>query len=94
MRLKKIILPIGIVVAIAAIGCGSSNGTLGLFKVLTMNQNEFQEIKNISVEDEKGFKFIKTSLETNKFKTTSEATENQTVTENDKAKIKEILKKY
>lgn len=94
MKTRKIIVSAILVCTIAIIGCGSTNGAIGLYKILTMNQEEFTAIKNISVEDEKGFKFIKTSLEANKFKTASESTENKTITEDDKAKIKEILKKY
>lgn len=94
MKTRRIIFSAVVVCAIAIIGCGSTNSTIGLYRILTMNQEEFTAIKNISVEDEKGFKFIKSTLEANKFDATSSTTESQTITEDDKAKIKEILEKY
>jgi len=94
MKTNKIIHSIAIIILIILVGCRSSNSTLGLFRILKMNQKEFEEIHNISIEDEKGFKFIKTSLETNKFKSFSTSKENQTITKDDKERIKKILKKY
>lgn len=85
---------LSLILVLILIGCGSSNNRIGWFKVLTMNQDEFNEIKKISVEDERGFKYIKTTLEKNKFSSISTTTESQEITNEENEKIKAILKKY
>lgn len=83
-----------LLLAMLIIGCGSANNSISLLRVLRMNQNEFQEIQKISIEDANGFKFIKTTLDKNKFSSTSTTTENQTITNEEHKAIKAILKKY
>ncbi|MFL9836208.1 hypothetical protein ABS768_01780 [Flavobacterium sp. ST-75] len=59
-----------------------------------MNEDEFRELSSVSVEDETGFKYVKTTLGENKFKQVTTTTKNQVITKEDEEKIKAILKKY
>lgn len=79
---------------IGIIGCAGTHSKLGLFRILLMNQREFTAIKKISIDDAQGFKFVKTSLKENKFKTAAKATHKKVINDEDKEKINAILKKY
>lgn len=70
------------------------NKNIGLMKIIKMNEIQFQKLSEISVDNESGFKFIKTTLEKNRFSSISTTNQTQIVTDDDYKKIKSILKKY
>lgn len=91
--MKKFIT-ILIAILLFGVSCTSTKNSISLMRVLSMNQVEFNEIRKISIEEEKGFKFIKHNLEKNKFSSLTTTTENQIITNEEYKKIKAILKKY
>lgn len=70
------------------------NKNIGLMKIVKMNELQFQKLSEISVENESGFKFIKTTLKKNKFSSISTTNQTQIITDYEYKKINSILKKY
>jgi hypothetical protein len=91
--MKQFIIII-LAVLLFGVSCSGSKNSIGLMRILSMNQVEFNEIRKISIEDEKGFKYIKHKLEKNKFSSITTTTETQIITNEEHKKIKAILKKY
>lgn len=91
--MKQFIIII-IVFLLFGVSCSGSKKSIGLMRILSMNQVEFNEIRKISIEDGKGFKYIKHKLEKNKFSSITTTTETQIIANEEYKKIKAILKKY
>lgn len=92
--MKKIVKAFSLVGILTILGCASYSNPTGIYSLLTMNQREFTEISKISVANEKGFKYIKTTLQKNKFTSVSTTTDKQILNKEDEKKIKKILEKY
>ena len=59
-----------------------------------LNKEQIEEIKKISVKDEKGFKFVKKQKSKSSFTTFVTTTSHQKISKSDEKKIQDIIDKY
>jgi len=87
---KKLLL---IVPLLLFLGCNVIK-TLNLIDTEKLNEVQFKKLREISIEDEKWFKFIKTILKEKHFNSVTTTTEKQTISDEEHKRVKEIIKKY
>jgi len=62
--------------------------------IVKLNKGQIEEIKKISIQDAKGFKFIKKQKSKGSFTTFITTTSHQKISKQDEKKIQDIIDKY
>jgi len=90
---KSVVSILMILITCTMYNCVSKN-SLGAYTLMRLNEREFEEIKSISIEDDYGFRFMKTELKENKFNEIITSTETHVISDEEYKKVRAILKKY
>lgn len=91
---KKHLKTYGLTIGIVLLGCKIYRDPAKGFNVLMMSKREFDEISKISINDERGFKYIKSSLKKNVFSSISSTTKTQEISKEEHEKLVQLLRKY
>lgn len=92
--MRKSVTSILIIILTCSLYNCANKYSLAAHTLLRLNEREFEEIKKISIEDEHGFRFMKTSLKENKFDEVITSTETHVISDEEYKKIRALLKKY
>lgn len=72
----------------------ASKRLLSISNLLKMNKQQINGIKSISIENDLGFKYVKSDIKTKVFTSVSSTTATQNISDQDEEKLREVIEKY
>jgi len=92
--MKKFVFLSIFVLFIACSFSFKTDNPLSISNLIAMNKKQIKGVKSISIEDEKGFKYLKNSIKIKVFKEVSYVKNSHEINQEDMDKINAVIKKY